>query len=48
MPFRLLSSDSLKGFGYVFVGVTEGNGAAVGAGRGMFGFCEGFEEPGDL
>ena len=30
------------------VGVAEGDGAAVGAGGGVFGFGEGFEEPGDL
>ena len=32
------ASDALEGFGYVFVGVAEGDGAAVGAGGGVFGF----------
>jgi hypothetical protein len=31
-------SDTLEGFGYVFVGVAEGDWAAVGAGGGVFGF----------
>ena len=38
----------MEGFGDVAVAVAEGDGAAVGAGGGVFGLGEGFEEPGDL
>ena len=40
--------DALEGFGDVFVGVAEGDGAAVGAAGGVFGFAEFGEEPVDL
>ena len=38
----------MKGPGNVLVGVAEGDGAAVGAGGGVFGFAEGVKKPGDL
>ena len=41
-------SDALKGALDVLVGVAEGDGAAVGAGGGVFGFAESVEEPTDL
>ncbi len=41
-------SGATEGSGYVSVGVAEGYGAAVGAGGGVFGLGQGFEEPGDL
>src|SRR3981189_2553491 len=40
--------DALEGSLDVFVGVAEGDGAAVGAGGGMFGFAEFGEEPVDF
>jgi len=41
-------SDTLEGALDVFVGVAEGDGAAVGAGGRVFGFAESVEEPTDL
>ena len=41
-------SDSLEGALNVFVGITESDGAAVGAGGWVFGLCEGGEEPIDF
>jgi hypothetical protein len=35
-----VGSDALEGSLDVFVGVAEGDGAAVGAGGGVFGLCE--------
>ena len=35
-----VDSDSLEGFGDVFVRVAQGDGAAVGAGGGVFGSAE--------
>src|SRR5260370_1137721 len=40
--------DALEGALDVFVGVAEGDGAAVGAGGGVFGFAEFGEKPVDL
>ena len=42
------SSEALEGALDVFVGVAEGDGAAVGAGGGVFGFAEFGEQPVDL
>ena len=41
-------SDSLEGFGYVFVGVAQCDRSAVRAGGGMLGFGQGVEEPFDF
>jgi hypothetical protein len=43
-----IALDSLEGFGYVLVGVAEGDRAAVGAGGGVLGPAECGEEPFDL
>ena len=40
--------NALEGFGYVFVGVAQSDGAAVGAGGGVLGFGERVEEPFDF
>src|SRR5580698_5652251 len=37
--------DSLEGFGYVFVGVAQGDGTTVGAGCGVLRLTECIEEP---
>ena len=38
--YRITSLNALEGALDVFVGVAEGDGAAVGAGSGVFGFAE--------
>ena len=47
MAYSVESLPALEGFGNVVVGIAEGDGAAVEARGGVFGFGEDFDEPAD-